>query len=157
VEDIKKQDRRDIFVKPYFQRAQPDQVVVILKAREPAGILIAIGDKEKNKWHLEIKQRWVDQYNFYLQDARWGPMFVRVCPYFPFSVRICLNQHYWLAQRLHEAGVRFTQTGITVTYFLTPRRRLLGVGALLAKHKDLGACKSIGMGKRFVHSVFENP
>ena len=110
VEDIKKQDRRDIIVKPYFQRAQPDQVVVILKAREPAGILIAIGDKKKNKWHLEIKQRWVDQYNFYLQDARWGPMFVRVCPYFPFSVRICLNQHYWLAQRLHEAGVRFTQT-----------------------------------------------
>src|SRR5262249_31936885 len=38
--------------------------------------------------------------------------------------------------------------------FLTPRRRLLGVGAL-PKRKDLGACKSIGMGKRFVHSVFE--
>jgi hypothetical protein len=44
-----------------------------------------------------------------------------------------------------------------VTYFLTPRLPLLGVGALLAKRKDLGAYKSIGMGKRFVHSVFENP
>jgi hypothetical protein len=105
-----REDRRDSFVKPYFQRAQPDQVVVILKAREPAGIMTAIGDKEKNKWHLEIKQRWVEQYNFYLRDAHWGPMFVRVCPYFPFSVRICLNQHYWLAQRLQEAGIRFTQT-----------------------------------------------
>jgi len=96
VEKIK-EARRDTFVKPYFQRAQPDQVVVILQAREPAGIMAAIGDKQKNKWHLEIKQRWVDQYNFYLQDAHWGPMFVRVCPYFPFSVRICLNQHYWIA------------------------------------------------------------
>jgi hypothetical protein len=103
-------DRRDNFVKPYFQRAQPEQVVVILKAREPAGIMIAIGDKQKNKWHLEIKKRWVDQYNFYLRDAQWGPMFVRVCPYFPFSVRVCLNQHSWLAQRLQESGVRFTQT-----------------------------------------------
>src|SRR6266567_3719996 len=37
-------------------------------------------------------------------------MFVRVCPYFPFSVRICLNQHSWLAQRLQEAGIGFTQT-----------------------------------------------
>jgi hypothetical protein len=108
--DEVRENRRDTFVKPYFQRAQPDQVVVILKAREPAGIMTAIGDKKKNKWHLEIKRRWVDQYNFYLQDARWGPMFVRVCPYFPFSVRICLNQHYWLAQRLQEAGIGFTQT-----------------------------------------------
>jgi hypothetical protein len=74
--DEVKEDRRDTFVKPYFQRAQPDQVVVILKAREPAGIMTAIGDKKKNKWHLEIKRRWVEQYNFYVQDADWGPMFV---------------------------------------------------------------------------------
>src|SRR6516164_5449139 len=35
--------RRDDFVDPYFERAKPDQVVVILKAREPARIMIAIG------------------------------------------------------------------------------------------------------------------
>lgn len=37
--------RRDDFVNPYFERAKPDAVVVILKAREPARIMIAIGDK----------------------------------------------------------------------------------------------------------------
>jgi hypothetical protein len=104
------EERRDNFVKPYFERAQPDQVVVIIKAREPAGIMVAIGDKKKNKWHLEIKRRWVDQFNFYLRDAQWGPLFVRVCPYFPFSLRICLNQHNWLAQRMQEVGIGFTQT-----------------------------------------------
>jgi len=31
------EERRDEFVKPYFLRSKPDQVVVILKAREPAG------------------------------------------------------------------------------------------------------------------------
>jgi hypothetical protein len=45
--DEVREDRRDTFVKPYFQRAQPDQVVMILKAREPAGIMTAIGDKKK--------------------------------------------------------------------------------------------------------------
>src|SRR5215469_892812 len=30
--------RRDDFVEPYFGKAQLDQVVVIIKAREPAGI-----------------------------------------------------------------------------------------------------------------------
>jgi hypothetical protein len=62
-------------------------VVVILKAREPARILVAIG--KDDRWHLEYKRRWVDQYNFYLLDRDWGRMFVRVCPYFPFSARIC--------------------------------------------------------------------
>jgi hypothetical protein len=35
--------RRDEFVDPYFKGAKPDQVVVILKAREPARIMTAIG------------------------------------------------------------------------------------------------------------------
>jgi hypothetical protein len=101
--------RRDEFVEPYFQKAKPGQVVLIIKAREPANIMTAIGAGDK--WHLETKYRWVDQYNFYLQDAVWGPMFVRVCPYFPFSTRICLNQHYWLANKMSHAGIRFQQAG----------------------------------------------
>jgi hypothetical protein len=36
-------------------------------------------------------------------------MFVQVCPYFPFSARICLNQHYWLANRMRRHGIRFQQ------------------------------------------------
>jgi hypothetical protein len=79
--------RRDEFVDPYFRRAKPDQVVVILKAREPARIMIAIGNKQDNRWHLQIAQRWVQQYNFYVNDRRWGRMFVRLCPYLPFSAR----------------------------------------------------------------------
>src|SRR5579872_2918767 len=101
--------RRDEFVEPYFRNAQPDQVVLIIKGREPANIMTSVG--KDDKWHLQTKFRWVDQYNFYLQDAQWGPMFVRVCPYFPFSTRICLNQHYWIAQKLKKAGIRFLQTG----------------------------------------------
>jgi hypothetical protein len=42
--------RRDEFVESYFRRAKPDQVVVILKAREPARIMIAIGNKQDNRW-----------------------------------------------------------------------------------------------------------
>jgi hypothetical protein len=99
--------RRDDFVARYFRRAHPDQIVAIIKAREPATIMTAIG--KGDRWHLELKRRWVEQYNFYVQDPRWGQMFVRVCRYFPFSARICLNQHYWLALRLQEQGIRFQQ------------------------------------------------
>jgi hypothetical protein len=72
--------RRDEFVDPYFEGAKPDSVVVILKAREPARVMIAIGDKVANRWHLQIAKRWVVQYNFYINDRNWGRMFVRICP-----------------------------------------------------------------------------
>jgi hypothetical protein len=101
--------RRDEFVDPYFARAKPDQVVVILKAREPARIMIAIGGKDR--WHLQIAHRWVSQYNFYINDRIWGRMFVRICPYLPFSARVCLNQHHWLANRMRDQGIQFNQRG----------------------------------------------
>src|SRR6266566_934429 len=43
--------RRDDFVDPYFKQAKKDEVVVILKAREPARIMVAIGAQER--WHLK--------------------------------------------------------------------------------------------------------
>ena len=101
--------RRDEFVEPYFKGAEPDAVVVVLKAREPARIMIAIGDKASNRWHLQIAERGVVQYNFYLNDERWGRMFVRMCPDLPFSARVCLNQHHWLANRMREEGIDFQQ------------------------------------------------
>jgi hypothetical protein len=104
------QGRRDDFVLPYFTAAKPDQIVCILKAREPARIMTAIGTKKENRWHLELKQRWVNHYNFYINDSEWGRIFVRVCPYFPFSARVCLNQHHWIANRLKQQGIRFRQS-----------------------------------------------
>ena len=99
--------RRDEFIEPYFRHAKPDQVVAIVKAREPARIMIAIGTAQQNRWHLQIAQRWVVQCNFYVNDSRWGRMFVRICPYLPFSARVCLNQHHWLANRLREEDIDF--------------------------------------------------
>jgi len=99
--------RRDDFVDRYFRGAKADEVVVILKAREPARIMIAIGSEER--WHLQLAQRWIIQYNFYIKDQRWGRMFVRMSPYLPFSARVCLNQHYWLANRMREAAIDFRQ------------------------------------------------
>ena len=116
------QGRRDDFVDPYFNRTKPDEVVVILKAREPARIMPAVGDGKTNRWHLQIANRWVVQYNFYIDDQRWGRMFVRICPYLPFSARVCLNQHHWLASRMREKGIDFKQCGNAFTRCSAPER-----------------------------------
>jgi hypothetical protein len=114
--------RRDEFVEPYFKRAKPDAVVLVLKAREPARIMTAIGDKTANRWHLQYAQRWVVQYNIYINDSRWGRMFVRMCPYLPFSARVCLNQHHWLANRMREEGIKFQQCGNAFLTCTAPER-----------------------------------
>jgi hypothetical protein len=130
--------RRDEFVDPYFEGAKPDSVVVILKAREPARIMIAIGDKVANRWHLQIANRWVVQYNFYINDRNWGRMFVRMCPYLPFSARICLNQHHWLANRLRENGIRFKQVANAFLKCAAPDRLQTFANSLIPR--DLLIC-----------------
>ncbi len=103
------QNRRDQFMDSYFRKAKPNQVVAIIKGREPARMMIAIGNKKDDRWHLQMAQRWVVQYNFYVNDEHWGRMFVRMCPYLPFSARVCLTQHHWLALRMREEGIDFQQ------------------------------------------------
>ena len=39
--------------------------------------MIAIGDKLTNRWRLQIANRWVVQYNFYINDRNWWRMFIR--------------------------------------------------------------------------------
>lgn len=131
--------RRDDLVEPYFRRAESDHVVVILKAREPARILIAIG--KGDRWHLEYARRWVNQYNFYLLDREWGRLFVRVCPHFPFSARVCLNQHHWLARRLTAEGIAFRQCGNAFLRCGEPRRLQQLADALTPRDVARGAQK----------------
>jgi hypothetical protein len=64
--------QRDEFIEPYFRGAKPDQVVVVIKAPEPSRIMTAIVTMKDNRWHLEIFQRWVMQYNVHGNDARCG-------------------------------------------------------------------------------------
>ena len=49
----------------------------------------------------------VNQYYFYLQDAEWGPAFIKVGTYMPYPVRVCLNGHEWLKQQLCKEAIPF--------------------------------------------------
>jgi hypothetical protein len=57
-----------------------------------------------------------------VNDPDWGLMFIRMCPYFPFSARICLNQHNWLAIRMRQEGIDFQQSKNAFLKCSNPRR-----------------------------------
>ena len=100
--------------------------------------MTAIGDKKSNRWHLQIADRWIVQYNFYVSDQRWGRMFVRMCPYLPFSARVCLNQHHWLANRMREEGIDFEQCSNAFRKCAAPKRLQELADSLTAE--DLLSC-----------------
>ncbi len=49
----------------------------------------------------------VNHYYFYLQDADFGPAFIKICSYIPYAIKVYLNGHEWAKQQLHKAGIAF--------------------------------------------------
>ncbi len=59
-------------------------------------------------FHFTRAQMFVTHYYFYIRDAQWGPVFIKLCPFAPFPVLACLNGHEWLKRRLSDTGVGFS-------------------------------------------------
>jgi hypothetical protein len=49
----------------------------------------------------------VNQYYFYVHDREWGPAFLKIGTYLPYPVKLCLNGHEWVKQRLRRDRIRF--------------------------------------------------
>jgi hypothetical protein len=73
-----------------------------------------------------------------LPRYNWGRMFVRMCPYLPFSARVCLNQHHWLANRMREEGIDFEQCSNAFLRCGAPERLQALADTLSAE--DLSGC-----------------
>jgi hypothetical protein len=97
--------RRYDWVEPYYRQLGGGHgVAVILKCRERARVAACFPSDDYHIWPV---WRFVNLYYFYLHDAQLGRLFVRVCPYFPFDIQVCLNGHEWLAQQLSSEGIAF--------------------------------------------------
>ncbi len=112
--------RREDWVEPFYENLRGENgIAVILKSRENARVAISL-PRQGN--HIEFANRFVRQYYFYLQDQDFGRMFLRICPYFPFNARACLNGHEWLACHLRHEGIGFEQCGNAFRTCAAPAR-----------------------------------
>jgi len=50
---------------------------------------------------------YVNYYYFYLLDDDFGPAFIKMCSYAPFTLKVCLNGHEWAKRQLIKAGIAF--------------------------------------------------
>jgi hypothetical protein len=112
--------RRTDWVEPYFQAlGSRDGLAVILKCREPERVVVRYPTKGN---YLQREWRFVNLYYLYLRDPELGRLFVRVCPYVPFSGEVCVNGHQWLARQLRRAGIPFRLRANLFTDCADPRR-----------------------------------
>src|SRR3984885_8415184 len=76
------------------QRQVRDGIVFIGVAQEKAQAFN--GKKVNGQFQFDRdKTVYVNHYYFYIDDVDFGPLFIKVCSYAPWSVKLCLNGHEW--------------------------------------------------------------
>ena len=109
--EFKKGQRKDDVVQPYRDRfLASDGVVLIGVAQERARSWRAT--KEVHGSFVNFTWRWtsvaVNHYYVYLIDREWGPGFLKICGYAPYTMQLCLNGHEWAKRQLAKRGISST-------------------------------------------------
>jgi len=105
-----KQRKDDIANELRATRSVRDQVVFIGVAQEKAQAFS--GRKRDQKGFVGFdyqrdKSVYVNHYYFYIDDGDFGPVFIKVCSYAPWGIKVCINGHEWAKRQLEKAGVAF--------------------------------------------------
>src|SRR5579862_8792398 len=89
-----KERKDDIANRFRQQRCVRDGIVFIGVAQEKAK---TFNGKKVNGWFEfnRDKSVYVNHYYFYIDDADFGPLFIKICSYAPWSMKLCLNGHEW--------------------------------------------------------------
>jgi hypothetical protein len=83
------------------QRQVRDGIVFIGVAQEKAQAFN--GKKVNGQFQFDRdKTVYVNHYYFYIDDVDFGPLFIKVCSYAPWSVKLCLNGHEWAKRQLEK-------------------------------------------------------
>src|SRR5215469_2911774 len=88
------------------QRQVRDGIVFIGVAQEKAQAFH--GKKVNGQFQFDRdKTVYVNHYYFYIDDEDFGPLFLKVCSYAPWSLKLCLNGHEWARRQMEKQGIAF--------------------------------------------------
>lgn len=109
---FKRGERKDDIAKDYLSGYEYEEGVMFVgKAQEKARVIRT--ERRTNPdtgatypW-LVKSTAMVNHYYFYIYDIDFGPMFIKFCSYFPYSVKVCINGNEWLKCQLLKRGIEF--------------------------------------------------
>jgi hypothetical protein len=53
------------------------------------------------------KAVYVNHYYFYIDDADFGPLFIKVCSYAPWAIKVCLNGQERAERQMEKKGIAY--------------------------------------------------
>jgi hypothetical protein len=99
----RKDDRANDFRR---QRGVRDQIVFIGVAQEKAQAFN--GKKVNGRFEFKRdKAVYVNHYYFYIDDEDFGPLFIKVCSYAPWGLKLCLNGHEWAKRQMEKKKIHY--------------------------------------------------
>jgi len=109
--EFKTGQRKDDVVEPYRRCfINRTGVVLVGVAQERANGWRGIKRVEGGWVHFDYRRTsvYVAHYYVYFVDEDWGPGFLKICGYAPYTLKLCLNGHEWAKRQLTRAGIAFT-------------------------------------------------
>ena len=116
---------QDIPLVQFPKKARKDTIATDLRAkdsRRDAVIFVGVAQEKQQAFkgqkspigeghgiHFSFSRQtaFVKQYYFYIDDADFGPCFIKVGTYAPFPVRVCINGHEWAKRQLEKQGIEY--------------------------------------------------
>jgi hypothetical protein len=88
------------------QRSVRDQIVFIGVAQEKAKAFS--GTKVNGQFQFNRdKTVYVNHYYFYIDDEDFGPLFIKLCSYAPWGIKLCINGHEWAKRQRDKRGIGY--------------------------------------------------
>ena len=110
--DFRRGERKDDVAAEHLARSDGREGVLFVgRAQEKTRVFRT--EKRRNpatgKAHPWIvpSSAMVDHYYFYCLDADFGPFFLKLGSWFPYTGRLCLNGHEWAKRQLAREGIAF--------------------------------------------------
>ena len=100
-------ERKDDIANDFRRKRQVrDGIVFIGVAQEKAQAFN--GKKVNGQFQFDRdKTVYVNHYYFYIEDEEFGPLFLKICSYAPWSVKLCLNGHEWAKRQLDKRHITY--------------------------------------------------
>jgi hypothetical protein len=105
VYQFRHKERKDDIANSFRRRRNVrDAIVFIGVAQEKAQAFN--GKKINGQFQFDRdKTVYVNHYYFYIDDEEFGPMFLKICSYAPWSMKLCLNGHEWAKRQLDKRHI----------------------------------------------------
>lgn len=122
-----KGQRKDDIAKEYHARFPAKEGIVFVgKAQEKTPVFRT--EKRRNPktgkcyaWIVRTSAM-VNQLYFYGFDDDFGPFFFKVCTYFPYNAKLCINGHEYVKRQLTKEGIAFEALDNGILSCANPRR-----------------------------------